>query len=456
MKKPTRKGARKPKTVDSLLHARWVVPVDNDNTVLEQHSVAIADGKIKAILPTAAARQKYCAEDTRELGEHVLIPGLINAHAHSAMTLLRGIADDLPLMEWLEQHIWPAEAQCVNEQFVADGTRLAIAEMLKSGTTTFADMYFFPNIVAREARSAGMRACVGLIAIDFPTVWAKDAAEYISKGVALHDTYKHDALISTMFAPHAPYTVSNDSLQKITSLAAELEIPIQMHIHETAGEVAAAEAQHGERPLARLQALGMLYPELMAVHMTQLTDDEIRQLKHSKVHVIHCPASNMKLASGICPTTRLLEAGVNVALGTDSAASNNDLSMLGEMRSAALLAKVSTGEATALSAHTVLRMATLNGAKALGIDALTGSLKRGKAADITAIDLNRINTQPVHCPVAQIVYAASREQVSDVWVNGQALLREHQLTGFNEQHLLQTAAQWQGRIAASQTDKPTS
>lgn len=441
---------QKLKVVDTLIHARWVVPVDNKQSILEHHSIAVDGGKILAILDSELARSKYSSADTRELGTHVVIPGLVNAHAHSAMSLMRGLADDLPLMEWLEKHIWPAEGQHVNEQFVADGTQLAIAEMLKSGTTTFADMYFFPNVVAREARNAGMRASVGLIALDFPTVWAQNADEYISKGVALHDEYKHDPLISTLFAPHAPYTISDAPLQKIISLAAELEIPIQMHVHETEGEVAMAEQQSGQRPLARLYDMGMLCPDFMAVHMTQLTDTEIKRLKQSKTHVIHCPESNMKLASGICPTSKLLKAGVNVALGTDGAASNNDLDMLGEMRSAALLAKVSTGDATALDAHTVLKMATINGAKALGIDTVTGSLKKGKAADITAIDLHHISTQPVYCPVSQIVYAASREQVSDVWVNGKALLKDKQLTGFNEQHLLQTAAQWQSKVAATQ------
>ena len=441
----------KRKAVDTLIHARWVIPVDNKQSILENHSIAVAGGKILAILDTELAREKYCSDDTRELSSHALIPGLVNAHAHSAMSLMRGLADDRPLMEWLENHIWPAEGQCVNEQFVTDGTQLAIAEMLKSGTTTFADMYFFPNIVAQQARRAGMRASVGLIALDFPTVWAQNADEYISKGVALHDEYKNDPLISTMFAPHAPYTVSDAPMQKIISLAAELEIPIQMHVHETAGEVAMAEEQSGKRPLERLYDMGMLCPDFMAVHMTQLSDREIKQLKQSKTHVVHCPESNMKLASGICPTAKLIKAGINVALGTDGAASNNDLDMLGEMRSAALLAKVSTGDATALDANTVLRMATLNGAKALGIDAVTGSLKKGKAADITAIDLNHISTQPVYCPVSQIVYAASREQVSDVWVNGKALLKNKQLTGFNEQHLLQGAQQWQEKIATSQS-----
>ena len=441
---------KKLKTVDTLIHARWVIPVDHKQSVLEHHSIAITGGKITDILETEKAEKKYTAEHIRILDQHAIIPGLINAHAHSAMSLMRGVADDLPLMTWLEEHIWPAEAQCVNEQFVSDGTQLAIAEMIKSGTTTFADMYFFPNIVAKEARSAGMRASVGLIAIDFPTVWAQNADEYISKGVALHDEYKNDPLISTMFAPHAPYTVSDGPLEKIRSLAAELDIPTQMHVHETAGEVAMAEEQTGKRPLSRLYDMGLLTPEFMAVHMTELNDEEIKILKQTKTHVVHCPESNMKLASGICPTAKLLKSGINVALGTDGAASNNDLDMLGEMRSAALLAKVSSGDATALDAYSVLKMATLNGAKALGLDDVTGSLKKGKAADIAAINLNHLSTQPVYCPVSQIVYAASREQITDVWVNGKALLKDKQLTGFNEQHLLQAAQQWQSKVAAAQ------
>lgn len=439
------------KQVDSIIHARWVIPVDANNSVLEHHAIAVQHGRIVAILPSEQMRKQYEAEDTRELEHHALIPGLVNAHGHLAMSLFRGLADDLPLMTWLQDHIWPAEGQWVKEQFVADGTQLAMAEMIKSGTTTFTDMYFFPNIVAREARSAGMRACIGLIAIDFPTVWAQTPDEYISKGVALHDEYRNDPMISTMFAPHAPYTVSDEPLTRIRTLADELRTPVQMHVHETRFEVDSAVEQSGERPLSRLDTLGFLNPDFMAVHMTELSDEEIALLAETGSHVVHCPESNMKLASGICPVQKLLDAGVNVALGTDGAASNNDLDMLGEMRSAALLGKVGSLDATAVSAESVLRMATINGANALGLGGVTGSLEQGKAADITAIDLNHISTQPVYNPVSQIVYAASREQVSDVWVNGKPLLKKGQLTGFNEQHLLQTAAQWQQQISTQES-----
>jgi 5-methylthioadenosine/S-adenosylhomocysteine deaminase len=331
---------------------------------------------------------------------------------------------------------------------VRDGTELAVAEMLKSGTTCFSDMYFFPDVTARVCHDLGMRACIGLIMIDFPSAWAQNADEYLHKGLKLHDELRNSELISTAFAPHAPYTVSDAPFEKIRMYADELDIPIHMHVHETVFEVEAATKQHGRRPLARLADLGILGPRLIAVHMTQLLPEEIKLLAQDNVSVVHCPESNLKLASGFCPVHELTKAGVNVALGTDGAASNNNLDMLEEIRIAALLAKGASGEATAIPAHTALRMATLNGAKALGIDARTGSLTAGKAADIAAIDLSAIASQPVYNPVSQIVYTATRDQVSDVWVNGKHLLADYRLTGMDEDALREKALQWHDKIKA--------
>ncbi|MBL4712646.1 MAG: TRZ/ATZ family hydrolase [Gammaproteobacteria bacterium] len=425
------------KNIDTMLHARWVVPVDNKQRFLEKHCIAVHEGKIIDILPSTQAHLKYNAKVNRHYEQHALIPGLINSHTHAAMSLFRGLADDLNLMDWLENHIWPAEAEHVNESFVHTGSELAIAEMIRSGTTCFNDMYFFPDVTASLAADIGIRASIGLILIDFPTVWANNSAEYIDKGLAVFDRYKGHDLIQTAFAPHAPYTVSDDSLKQIRTLADELELNIHMHIHETAFEVNEAKKNNGRRPLARLNKLGILSPSLQAVHMTQLDDDEIALLANSGSHVIHCPESNMKLASGICPIKKLLDKGVNVALGTDSSSSNNDLDMFGEMRSATLLAKISNMDATAVSAEQTLQMATINGAKALGISEITGSIEIGKSADIVAVNFDTIETMPVYDPVSHLVYCSSRDHVTDVWIAGKQVLTDRVLNTIDENKLKQ-------------------
>lgn len=432
--------------IDTLIHAGWIIPVDDHNTVYENHALAIQDGRILAILPSQEASDQFTASNVCDRRQHALIPGFVNAHTHAAMNLLRGLADDLPLMTWLNDHIWPAEGALMRSEFVLDGTRHAIAEMIRSGTTCFNDMYFFPDQVAHAASRAGIRATVGMIVIDFPSAWAADQAEYFRKGQEVHDAYRQDTLISTCFAPHAPYTVSDDPLKLIATQAEELDVPIHIHLHETAHEVESAVEADKRRPIQRLQQLGLLSPRLLAVHMTQLTENDIELASKYNINIAHCPESNLKLASGICPTHTLTEAGVNVALGTDGAASNNDLDMLGEMRTAALIAKGATGKADAIPAHQALRMATLNGAKALGLENDIGSLDIGKAADVTAIDLHRIETQPIYDPISQIVYASSRDQISDVWVAGKQLLDRRVLTTLDEAHILQKAREWQAQI----------
>jgi len=429
------------KSIDTLLHGRWVIPLaDNGNRqVLDNYAIAIVGEHIIDLLPSAQATSKYQPHTEKYYDDHVLMPGLINCHSHAAMNLFRGLADDLHLMDWLENHIWPAEARFVNETFVQHGVELAVAEMLRSGTTCFNDMYFFPDITARVAAEAGIRACVGLIVIDFPTVWANNAEEYIDKGLAVRDYFKGHDLITTAFAPHAPYTVSDKPLQKIAMLASELDLAVHMHIHETVEEVSHAIETTGKRPLQRLDELNLLSPTLLAVHMTQLNTAEIERLAVTGSTVVHCPESNMKLASGICPVSRLQQAGINMVLGTDSASSNNDLDMFGEMRSAALLAKISTHDATALPAYEVLKMATLNAARALGIDDMTGSLETGKSADIIAVNFDTIETSPVYDPVSHLVYCCSREQVTDVWVAGKQRLRDRCLTTLDENEIIQRA-----------------
>ncbi|MCG5501278.1 TRZ/ATZ family hydrolase [Ectothiorhodospira lacustris] len=435
------------KNVEKMISARWIIPVEPDNQVLDHHTLVIHEGRILDLLPTSEAEQRYQADTHRHLGRHALIPGLINAHTHSPMTLLRGLADDLPLMDWLQNHIWPAEGRFVGEDFVRDGSLLAAAEMLRGGTTCFNDMYFFPETTAQVASQAGLRAAIGLIVIDFPSSWAANGDEYIAKGLEIYDRHKGNALLSFCFAPHAPYTVSDEPLKRLVTLANELDLPIHMHVHETAHEVNEATARFGVRPLERLARLGLSGANLMAVHMTQLEPAEIAHLAQAGTHVVHCPESNLKLASGFCPVQALLEAGVNVALGTDGTASNNDLDMFGEMRTAALLAKGVSGNAAALPAHTALRMATLHGARALGLADEIGSLVPGKNADITAVFMEDLECRPVYDPVSHLIYACGRHQVSDVWVSGRPLLRDRQLTTIDETDLHRRIGDWQEKIA---------
>lgn len=434
--------------VDTLIHARWIIPVEPESNTLAHHSLVIDGGRIIDLLPTELASQKYQAINTEHLPDHALLPGFINAHTHAAMTLMRGIADDLPLMDWLQNHIWPLEQKWVGEAFVKDGTDLAIAEMIRGGTTCFNDMYFFPDITAQQASHHGIRACVGLIAIDFPTVWAQNSDDYIEKGLALHEQLRHHPLVTTAFAPHAPYTISDEPLQKIRTIADELELPIHMHVHETQFEVESAQQQTGKRPIKRLHGLGLINPSFIAVHMTQLNDAEINLFAEVGAHIVHCPESNLKLASGFAPIAQCIAAGINVALGTDGAASNNDLDMIGEMRTAALLGKAVANDASAIPAMTALRMATINGAKALGLENEIGSLSIGKAADVIAIDLSQLETQPLYCPISQIVYATNRQQVTDVWVAGKRLLKQRQLTTLNIEDLKVKIADWQQRLSS--------
>jgi len=438
-------------SVDSIIHAGWVIPVEPQSRYFENHSVVIDQTKIIDILPTDQATQQYSADEVFNLPGHALIPGLINAHTHASMNLLKGYADDLALMDWLQNHIWPAEAKWVNENFVYEGTQLAIAESIRSGVTCFNDMYFFPDQAAKAVEESGFRASIGLIVIDFPTVWAANADEYLDKALKIHQQLESIDRITTTLAPHAPYTVSDEPLKKIAAYAEELNIPIHMHVHETRFEVDQAIEQKGVSPLVRLSELGIASSRLIAVHMTQLTDEEITLCKEKQIHVAHCPESNMKLASGFCPVHTLHEQGINVCLGTDGAASNNDLDMLGEMRTAALLAKAATENPTAVPAHTVLEMATINGAKALEIDHITGSLVKGKAADIAAIDLSQLETQPLYNPISQIVYSASRSQVTHTWVNGKCLLNNRELTTLNEQELKEKASNWNKKLRETET-----
>ena len=435
-------------TADLVIHAQWVVPVEPRDAVLPEHAVVIAGGRIRAILPSIAAQAAFPGVREIRLDGHALLPGFINAHTHSPMTLLRGLADDLPLMTWLRDHIWPTEQRWVSPEMILAGSRLAALEMLRSGTVCCNDMYYFPEITASVMAGCGLRAMVGMILLDFPTVYGEGPDQYLQLGLALHDRYRDHPLIRTAFAPHAPYTVADASLSRVRILAEEREVPIHIHLHETRDEITTSVRDHGVRPLQRLARLGLLGPNLIAVHMTQVEEEDIALLAETGTQVVHCPESQLKLASGFSPVARLKAAGINVALGTDGAASNNDLDMLGETRTAALLAKGVAGDPAALPADQALRMATLDGARALGLEAETGSLEVGKSADLIAIDLSHPETQPIYHPVSQIVYAASRAQIRHVWVAGHQLLRDGQPTTLDAEEILAAARVWSERIVA--------
>lgn len=433
-------------SIDTLICAAHVAPVV-PRAVLNDHAVAIRDGKIVAMMPIAEAISKFDAKRVVHLKEHLLIPGLVNLHCHAAMTLMRGIADDTPLMTWLQDHIWPAEGKHVSDEFVHDGSLLAMAEMLRGGITCVNDMYFFPGATARAALRAGLRASLGIIAIEFPSAYAADAADYLQKGFATRSAYGGEQLLSFCLAPHAPYTVGDESLTRIGVLANELDIPIHVHVHETRGEVEQGMAQHGVRPFERLRRLGIVGPHMIAVHSVHMDDVELDVMAREGVTVAHCPSSNLKLGSGIARLAEMRSHGIRVGVGTDGAASNNRLDILTEMRTAALLAKGASGNAAVVSAADALEMATLDGACALGLDDRIGSIEVGKLADLTALELSSVETLPCFDPVSNLLYAAGREHVSHVWVAGEARLEERRLTSIDVNDLKDKALWWRTKLS---------
>lgn len=434
-------------TADLLLLPQWVVPVEPAG-FLADHAVVVQDGRILDVLPADAAQARYAAAQTLALPGHALIPGLVNLHGHAAMSLLRGFADDLPLMDWLNGHIWPAEKKHVSEAFVRDGTLLAAAEMLAGGVTTCNDMYFFPQAAGEAFLQAGMRATLGMIVLEFPSAYAVDADDYLAKGLALRDELKGEPLLAFAFAPHAPYTIADATFGRINTLAEQLGVPIHTHIHETDDEIRDSLTQYGVRPLERLARLGLLGPNFIGVHAVHVNDAEIELLAQHGCHVAHCPSSNLKLASGIAPMARFAAAGVNVGFGTDGAASNNRLDLFAEMRLAALLAKGASGNAAALPAAAALKAATLGAARALNLDDRIGSIVPGKRADLVAVDLHALSSQPVFDPVSHLVYVAGREHVTHVWVDGTLKLNDRRLVDLEPDDLAARAAYWRAKLTA--------
>ena len=431
--------------IDTLIVAAHVVPVATRGA-LADHAVAIEGERIVAVLPRAQALERYRARRVVSLERHVLIPGLVNLHCHAAMTLMRGLADDVPLMTWLKDRIWPAEAKHVSDEFCHDGSLLAMAEMLRGGTTCVNDMYFFPGATARAALRAGMRASLGVVAIDFPSAYATDAHDYMKKGLETRDAYRGEPLLRFCLAPHAPYTVGDETLKRVVVLAEELDVPIHCHVHETADETTQGNNQHGMRPFERLRRLGVVGPRLIAVHSVHMEDAELDVMAREGVSVAHCPSSNLKLASGIARVAAMKARGINVGVGTDSAASNNRLDMFTEMRTAALLAKGTSGDAAAVDAQSALRMATLDAARALGLEGDIGSIEPGKLADLAAVELSSLETVPCFDPLSHLVYCAGRENVTHVWVGGEPRLEERRLAGLDEPDLREKAAWWRRKL----------
>jgi len=433
-------------TCDLRLDPEWLIPVQPAGVVLQRHSLLIKGGRIAAILPWKDA-DAWCAAEQLSLPGHALIPGLVNLHTHAAMTLLRGYADDLPLMTWLREHIWPAEGRWMSPEFVRDGSRMACLEMLRGGITCFNDMYFFPEATLEAAVTAGQRVAIGLIVIDFPSAYAADPDGYLQKGIDIRDAWKLEPLASFCLAPHAPYSTGDRTLEKVATYAAQLDLPVHMHVHETQDEIAQGLASHQLRPLARLRNLGLLGPSFIAVHAVHLREKEIDLLAEHGCHVAQCPSSNLKLASGMAPVAQLLDKGINVGVGTDSAASNNRLDLWEEMRLTAMLAKGVSGDPAAVPAHAALEMATLAGAKALGMDGSIGSLVVGKQADVVAVDLSGPETQPCFDPVSHLVYCAGRQNVRHVWVAGRAVVKDGACLTLDEAEVLPRARAWREKIA---------
>ena len=435
-----------PTPVDLILRPRWIIPVEPRNVVLENHDLVVHQGRILDLLPREQTAQRYLGTTFEDLAEHVLMPGLVNVHCHAAMALMRGIADDLPLQTWLETAIWPRESQWVGTEMVRDGTQLACAEMLLAGITTFNDMYFFPDAAAEAVDQAGIRASLGILAFEVPTAYGHGADDYLNRGLATRDALRHQPRLSFMLAPHAPYTVSDQTFEKVATLAAQTGLGIHVHLHETLHEVEQSVQQYAERPIQRLERLGVLGPQTLAVHTVALNDDDIATLARHNTHVAHCPTANLKLGSGIARCRDLHVAGINIGLGTDGAAGNNRLDLLSEARLAGLLAKGTSGEANALPAHDLIYMATLGGAHAIGLDERIGSLVPGKQADLCALRLDTPATIPVFDAASHVLYAAGREHVSDVWIDGESVVKKKQLVRISQEEVYAKAKTWQNRF----------
>ena len=430
--------------VEILIHAGHVLV--NSNMVLENHTLAVSEGKIIAILPQSEAKKTYMAKETLNLPQHLLMPGLVNAHTHISMNLLRGLADDLKLLTWLQDHIWPAEAAVISPEFVRDGALLAMAELIRGGVTTFNDNYFYMKDLAEVVNQVGMRAVLAECFFKFSTPWSPTPDASFARSEELISFCKTTKTIYPAIFPHAPYSTDVPLLERLSAFAKKHDLLIHTHLMESQMEIDESIKEYGKRPIKLWHELGLIHDKTIAVHMTHVNDEDLDIILKAGASTVHCPESNMKLASKVSPIQKMLDMGINVALGTDGAASNNDLDMFGEMKSAAFLSKVSTDNPESLNAQTVIEMATLNGAKALHLDHEIGTLEVGKAADMIAIDFATLETQPCYAVVPQLVYNVPRHNVTHVWVNGKMLMDNRKLTTIDETALMQKTRNWQAKL----------
>jgi 5-methylthioadenosine/S-adenosylhomocysteine deaminase len=425
-----------------------VVTVDGTRRILNPGSIAIAGNIIVAIDTPSNITARYKAADTIDASGKVVMPGLINTHTHAAMVMYRGLGNDLALMDWLQKYIFPAEAKTVSPEFVRIGTRLAALEMIQSGTTAFADMYYFEEEVARVTKAAGLRGVLGQTVIEFPVADAKTPADALKRTEVFAKEFAGDELITPSIAPHAVYTLDAKTLTAVSELAKRLNIPIQIHLAETAAETGMSQERHQMRPVAILDSLKFWAPITIGAHAVWINDEEIALLKQRNVGVSNNPESNMKLSSGTAPVMGYRKAGVNVGLGTDGAASNNDLDMFEAMRQAAFQQKLITMDPTAISAPEALEMATIGGARVLGQQARIGSLEAGKRADLVIVGMSKARQTPLFDPVSQIVYASRGDDVETTIVNGRILMRDRKVLTLDETRVLAEA-----RVAADQVRK---
>jgi 5-methylthioadenosine/S-adenosylhomocysteine deaminase len=437
-------------TAERMISARWVVTMDPQRRVIENGAVVIRGDSVHAVGTEADLQKTYKIKNVLRAGNAILAPGLINTHTHAPMSLFRGIADDLTLQEWLERYIFPAEAKNVSPEFVRAGTRLACLEMLLSGTTTYADMYYFEDLIAEETKKAGMRGVLGQTIIQFPVADAKSPQEGLARTEQFLKRFQGDPLITAAPAPHAVYTNSDETLQAARMLANKYDAPLLIHLSETRKENEDLAAKRKLSPTRLLDQLGVLSGRTLAAHGVWVDDEDLALLKQHGTGVAHCPSSNMKLASGVAPVLRYLERGIAIGLGTDGVAgSNNDVSMFEEMDLASKLQKVTSFDPRALPARTVFEMATIGGAKALGMDKQIGSIEPGKRADLIVVSLDAPHATPMFDVYSQLVFALKASDVRHVFVNGAWVVRERVVQTLNEKAILTEAEGWRKRILQS-------
>ncbi|MDA1134262.1 MAG: TRZ/ATZ family hydrolase [Proteobacteria bacterium] len=434
------------KQVDLIITPRWIFSAI-DSVVLEKTSIVVDNGNILELIPNEIIEQKYAAKASFNLTDHLLLPGLINSHTHAAMSLFKGYADDLTLQSWLTDRIWPAEKKYVDEKFVTEGSKLAIAEMIQSGITTFNDMYFYPQQTAEVAVKIGMRANLGMVLLEFPTNYASDPDDYLTKGLAFRDLFREEGLISTSLAPHAPYSVSDESFLKINTYAQELDLKIHVHLHETTTEIEDSLKQYGLTPIQRLDALGVLGPHISAAHCVHLTNTDLDILAKNNMCVIYNPTSNLKLGSGIANIKGMIERDICIAIGTDGSASNNRLDILNELNIALLINKGVNHQADFMNPAELIKMATLNGAKSIGMEGRLGSLEKGKCADLIAVNMSSLEMKPIYDPLSSLLYSGNRSMVSHVWIGGNMQMKERALINIDVDELLNGLGAWQQKIS---------